>query len=98
MIIQPETRDIISYNQNKQVHSFDNRPAITTSLGHKMWFLNGELHREDDAAYQYKDTKEYYINGKQYSQLDFNKFLENNQNILIEHYLSIQFHKSKYEK
>lgn len=93
MVIQLETRDIISYNQNKQVHSFENRPAITTSLGHKLWFANGELHREDDAAFQYKDKKEYWLYGKQYSPSQFNNFLENNQDLLIEYHLTIEFHK-----
>jgi hypothetical protein len=34
--------------------------------GHKQWYLNGKLHREDDLpAIEYtKGSKEYYLNGK----------------------------------
>jgi hypothetical protein len=36
--------------------------------GTKMWYLNGELHREDGPAVEYPDgTKRWYLNGKSVS-------------------------------
>ena len=42
--------------------------------GHKEWFLNGKLHREDGPAVEYADgRKEWHLNGKEYSIIGFQK-------------------------
>lgn len=33
------------------------------SLGSKWWCLNGEYHREDGPAIEYKNGNKYYLNG-----------------------------------
>ena len=40
--------------------------------GHKEWYLNGKLHREDGPAVEYADgTKSWYLNGKCYTESDY---------------------------
>lgn len=41
--------------------------------GSKFWWLNEELHREDGPAIEWLDgTKEWYLNGVELSEQDFN--------------------------
>jgi len=39
-------------------------PTLTTSPnGSKLWYLNGNLHREDGPAFEYNGTKAWYLKG-----------------------------------
>jgi len=47
---------------------------ILTELpdGYKEWWLNGQLHRLDGPAVEWKDGyKEWYLNGKEYTKEEF---------------------------
>ena len=42
------------------------------------WKLNGNLHREDGPAIEYANgTKEWWLNGKQYTEEEFNRATKN---------------------
>ena len=48
---------------------------VTLTSGTKIWYLNGERHREDGPAYEgIRNNKEWWLNGEQ---LDFEWFLKN---------------------
>jgi len=48
-----------------QVEVYDN--------GDKIWFLNGEFHREDGPAIEYANGNKYwYLNGKRHTEAEFN--------------------------
>lgn len=65
-----DTGDIIVYDgSTNQVHSFDPfYPSITTKNGDMIWFKQGKLHSLYGAAFVSGDRKEYWIDGKQYSE------------------------------
>ena len=40
--------------------------------GHKAWYLNGKLHREDGPAIEFNDgSKEWYLNGIEYTEAEW---------------------------
>ena len=56
---------------NDKLHREDG-PAIEYADGSKEWYLNDDLHREDGPAVEYADGKEWYLNGEQLSETQFN--------------------------
>lgn len=57
------------YNAGVEFYSnFENQPVIEIGhQGEKRWTLNGQLHREDGPAIEWKDgTKEWYLNGQRH--------------------------------
>ena len=40
--------------------------VLIYSSGHKFWHLNGELHREDGPAIEYKEYSYWFLNNKNY--------------------------------
>ena len=57
---------------NNQLHRTDG-PAIEDNNGNKFWYLNGKLHRTDGPAFEDSVTKEWYINGEQVTEDEFNE-------------------------
>lgn len=62
-----------TFNDDGQLHSFDDKPASVYSDGSKFWFKNGKIHRDNDKPavitcrgikYWYKDGFFHRINGK----------------------------------
>ncbi len=45
-----------------------NGPAVEYHNGDKKWFIHGRLHRTDGPAIDFKTYKEWWINGKMYSE------------------------------
>ena len=56
---------------NDKLHREDG-PAVEYADGSKEWYLNDDLHREDGPAVEYADGKEWYLNGEQLSETQFN--------------------------
>ena len=48
-------------------------PAYVYSKHTKQWYINGKLHRLDGPAVMHPSYNEYYIDGKKYSEEDFDK-------------------------
>ena len=59
-------------NQNGDLHSFNDEPAITHSVGSKYWYHHGKLHRDNDQpAVIYDDGAMYwYQHGKHHRETD----------------------------
>lgn len=55
------------YFQNGMLHN-ESGPAIRYTDGTKEWFINGLRHRLDGPAVEWKDEKEWFIEGKMYSE------------------------------
>lgn len=52
-------------------------PAFEGKNGDKVWWINDELHREDGPACEWADgTKAWYLNGVEYTEKEFNQWLE----------------------
>lgn len=50
----------------------------TTKNGTKLWYKNCQLHREDGPAIEWHDgDKDWFINGVQLSEEEFNQWLAN---------------------
>jgi hypothetical protein len=60
---------------NNQFHRADG-PACEHADGSKFWYLNDKLHRIDGPAVELAYGERWYINGKQYSEEDFNVIKE----------------------
>jgi hypothetical protein len=61
---------------NDQLHREDG-PAVETADGSKLWYLNDQLHREDGPAVERADgSKAWYLNGIEYTEQEFNQWLE----------------------
>ena len=60
--------------------SQEKKITILTS-GDKLWYLNGERHREDGPACEYNDgTKQWFLNGKRiFSEENYWKAVKNNK-------------------
>jgi len=54
---------------DNKLHRLDG-PAIEWANGHKEWYKNGELHRLDGPAFEANDTKEWYVDGKEVTELE----------------------------
>ena len=55
----------IWYNSQGQFHRDDGCPAAEYASGHKEWYINGKLHREDGPASEWSDgTLSWFIDGK----------------------------------
>ena len=54
------------------LHRLDG-PAVECASGSKSWWKEGKRHRLDGPAIEWYDYKEYYVEGKQYSELEFMK-------------------------
>lgn len=63
-------KDVISVfkSDNKELHSFNDEPAIYTEYGYKEWRKDGKLHRDNDKpAIETKEgLKMYYQNGSKH--------------------------------
>jgi hypothetical protein len=78
----------IAWYKNDEVHRDGGEPAVEFSHGTKKWLINGKHHREDGAQYWYfhgdrhrldgpaikygSGNVEYWINGKELSEKEFN--------------------------
>ena len=53
------------YDENGELHSYNDLPAVITPLGSKHWYKHGKLHRENGLpAISYSGgQKEYWIDG-----------------------------------
>ena len=51
-------------------------PATEYASGTKEWFINGELHREDGPAIDWFGYKEYWVDGKEYTEEEFNEIMK----------------------
>lgn len=50
--------------------------VVITNVSER-WYLNGKLHREDGPAVEWHDgTREWYSNGKEYTEEEFNERLQ----------------------
>jgi hypothetical protein len=59
--------------QNNKRHRLDG-PAIEFISGVKYWYQNGQCHRLDGPAYEHENgTKRWYIEGKEYTEKEYNK-------------------------
>ena len=54
-----------SYNKRKQLHSYNDKPAIISSYSSKYWYKNENLHRDNDkpAVIRADGSKEWCKNG-----------------------------------
>ena len=54
------------YDQSKNLHSYDDLPAIITTIGTKVWYKHGLPHRDNDLPAYIGSTgiKEYWVDGK----------------------------------
>ncbi len=78
--------------QNGKLHRLDGPAFVDKDSGQQEWHQNGKLHRLDGpavvrpAVVHANGTKEWFINGKEYSEKEFNKEIWNRnparQNIL----------------
>src|SRR3972149_6313730 len=60
--------------QNGELHRDNDLPAIEWNDGSKSWYQNGLLHRNNGPAYEeLNGNKSWYIEGKEYSEEEFNK-------------------------
>ena len=55
---------------NDKLHREDG-PAIEWASGDTFWYLNGKLHRTNGPACEWDDRKEWWLNGKQYTEEEF---------------------------
>jgi hypothetical protein len=56
----------IEYLKDEYFHR-ENGPASHYFIGHKDWFLNGQVHREDGPAIEWVDgRKQWFLNGSEY--------------------------------
>lgn len=85
-----------SWFKNGKLHR-DNGPAEIEADGRHAWFKNGVLHREDGPAYEEFLTgfKEWYINGKDISESQFNALKLNKE---LEKTLPIKYENKKFKK
>ena len=64
--------DIFYYKKDIGVWHNPYGPAIITSNGHKLYYMEGKCHRLDGPAVIYSDGKElYFINNKRLSKEEF---------------------------
>ena len=56
---------------NDKLHC-EHGPAIEGANGSKAWYLNDKLHREDGPAIEWAGGKEWYLNGKELTEAEFN--------------------------
>ena len=63
------------YNEKGKRHRVDG-PAIEYQNGDREYFFNGKHHRVDGPAIDYEDYKEWWINGEEYSEENFNKYVK----------------------
>jgi hypothetical protein len=69
--IKKEYSDWIEYrNEQGDYHRTDG-PAVEYKNGTKEWFNNGKLHREDGPAIDYNSIKQWYLNGIEYSEQEW---------------------------
>ena len=55
----------------------DNGPALEYKNGTRWWFKNGKAHRLDGPAAEYHDgSKAWYIEGVEYTEKDFNEYMD----------------------
>ena len=53
------------YNKNKELHSFNDQPAVINFDGSRYWYQNGKIHRLTGPAVIYSNgIKAWYIDGK----------------------------------
>ena len=52
--------------------------------GTKMWYLNGQLHREDGPAIEYADgSKAWYLNGKEFTEKEFKQRTQSYKEVTV---------------
>ena len=55
-------------NKYGQLHRDGGLPAIEWANGNKVWYVNGQFHREDGPAIEYVNgTEWWYVNGQQWN-------------------------------
>lgn len=60
-------------------------PAVEYVSGTKEWWVDGELHRVNGPAIEFVDgTKEWWINYKQYTEHEFNEYIDLHTNKLTD--------------
>ena len=64
-------------NEEGQLHRDGNLPAVEYATGEKWYYLNNQLHNDNDAAVVYQDGgKEYWLNDEE---LTYAQWLEQTQ-------------------
>ena len=59
------------YYNSKNQHHRKNGPAVITRY-YNLWYKNGIIHREDGPAVEWHHgSKEFYLDGKQYSEREY---------------------------
>jgi hypothetical protein len=48
ILSRKESYERRSFNKEKQLHSFDDKPAVVWANGNQVWYQNGEFHRDND--------------------------------------------------
>jgi hypothetical protein len=56
----------------------ENGPAIERTTGAKYWYQNGQYHRTDGPAIILPDVQEWWINGEELSEAEFNQLVNEN--------------------
>jgi uncharacterized protein (UPF0305 family) len=86
--------------QHGEIHR-DNGPAFQLSNGIKVWYKNGQRHRLDGPAHEGINKSLWYIEGKQYTEEEFNKIIsgkkESNNMYTKDIKNKIQYLKEEYE-
>ena len=66
------------YNNGK-LHRLDG-PAVESAHGSKYWYKDGLRHRDNGPACEYSSGyKEYYLNGEEYSEVEYDKKINNSK-------------------
>ena len=65
------------YNEKGELHRDDDLPAFIGCNGTKKWYKNNKLHRLKGPAVIWSDgTKGWFIEGKEYTEEEFNKVIK----------------------
>jgi hypothetical protein len=70
IMLQTEKGSKLFLNKAGKYHRLDG-PAIEWNYGAKEYFKNGIRHRLDGAAYESKDEKQFWFEGKQYMEAEY---------------------------
>lgn len=66
----PKNIESVTFDDNNEIHSIDNEPAIVSKLGSKMWFDHGKLHRLNGPSCVFANgNKEFWIAGQQVTEI-----------------------------
>jgi hypothetical protein len=64
------------YNAVGHLHCDDGPAYISPPTGAKGWYRDGKRHRIDGPAMEWPDAKEWWVDGRQFTEDEFNLFVD----------------------